>query len=161
MTQDPNVNDLVVIGEEEFVADQVPNEDGDSDEFVVDFTGVGEIPVGVALLKVTGMRGATSAAGNRMINMEFTIIDMPASPQFVNKKVWETWMLETDAKFRTYDGYEAFTGVKPEKGNFRIVKSEVLGQEAWCRLELKKAARAEYRDTARIAKYGAKSPNVA
>lgn len=156
VTLDPT---LTIQGEEEFAVDQVPGEaDADVEEFSVDFTGVGEIPVGVALLKVTKMTGAVSSAGNRMVNLEFTVIDMPVSPQFINKKVWESWMLETDAKFRTFDGYEAFTGVKPEKGAFKIVKSEVMGRESWCRLELKKAAKAEYRDTARVAKYGVKSP---
>ena len=144
-----------VVVEEEFAVAEVAA--GDADEFAVDFTGVGELPVGTALLKITGMKGAKSSSGNRMVTVEITIIDMPEAPQFVNHKIWETWMLETEAKFRTYDEYEGFTGIKPEKGAFKIVKSEVMGREAWAVLKVKKAAKEGYRDASTISRF-VKSP---
>jgi hypothetical protein len=126
--------------------------------FVADFSGVDEAPSGVLLLTLTKYGGAMSSKNNRMVNVQLKVAG-GEDDKFNGRMVFDSLMLETDARFRTVNFFKAFLGEMPKA--IKAAFESALGQSVWC-LVIPEEGKGEYAGTVRprIQKYGVKAPSA-
>lgn len=132
-----------------------------SEEFFdVDFSKANEDPPnGILLLKCEKVDPAISqAGGNRMLNVQLRVMDGEGGKY--NKRVlFDNWMLETDAVFKTKQAAKAFLGEVPN-GPARMSPAAFLqANPVWCLVTVRPANEEEgYAAQGRVKKYGVKPP---
>jgi len=128
----------------------------DVEGITVDFTLADKEPQGELRLQLMKIEQAQSSKGNKMLKVQMKVVESPADPDFVGRVIFDQWMLVTNAVFRTKEALKAFTGAAP-KGVSTIKPSELVGQTAWCRVEIEVGS-GEYEGRNRpvVKKYGIK-----
>lgn len=131
-----------------------------TDEFVidVDFSTVDDAqPQGDLELTITKLEAAVSKNGNRMVNVQLKVTG-GEDDKFNGRMIFDSWMLETNALWRTKTAFKAFTG-EAASGPMRIAAATLLGASCWAAVILETGT-GEYEGTSRpkVKRYGIKPP---
>lgn len=117
----------------------------------VDFSQVDDVPAGKLKLAIKKAEKKVSAAGNPMLNMQFTIVD-GEDGKYNKRVIFDTWMLSTGAIYKTKKALKAFTGSEPT-GPTSIDLKALIGQTCWCEVSVEPATE-QYQAKSKITKYG-------
>jgi len=126
----------------------------------VDFLTKDPEPQGELLLQVTAIEETVSTKGNHMINAQMKVIEDPTGT-FLGRMVFDSWVLETAALWRTKQALRAFlipVGKQPGEAEY----ADLIGLSAWCLVNIE-VGKGEYvgRDRARVKRYGIQAPSAA
>ena len=113
----------------------------------IDFTGVDKTPFGDARVRVVKVEQKVSSAGNPMLSVQLKIVEAAEDADFVDRTIFDTWMLATAAVFRTKNALKAFFGNVPD-GPHSFDAESLIGAEAMAQLEIEEGS-GEYAGTKR------------
>ena len=124
-----------------------------ADSINIDFTGVDLVPAGEALVAVSKIEKKQSSNGNKMLAVQLKIVE-GEDPAFAGRVVFDNWMLESQAVFRTKQALDAFLGDVPA-GPTSFSPDDLVGKQAWVLLEVEEGS-GEYAGTkrSRVKRYG-------